>query len=60
MARKLEWNTNDTNPNNAELRWRLEYVKWSFDRKWEYMKALRESMKKKIKENSGKRRMEWI
>lgn len=60
MARKLEWNTDDATPNDAELRWRLEYVKWSFARKWEYMKALRESKKNKIKESSGKRRMEWI
>lgn len=60
MARKIEWNANDTDQNNAELRWRLEYVKWSFSRKWEYMKALQESMKNKIKENSDKRRMEWI
>ncbi len=60
MGRKLEWNANNTDPENDELRWRLEYIQWSFARKWEYMKALRESMKNQTKHNSGKRRMEWI
>lgn len=59
MARKIEWNTEHKNADEQEMSWRMEFVSWPIQKKWNYIMKLCKKPKKDINHFS-QRRIEWI
>lgn len=40
MTRKIEWNPEHKDADEQEMAWRMEFLSWSFEEKWDYIMAL--------------------
>lgn len=56
MKRKIEWDANISSE-EQDMNWRLEFLKWDFSKKLDYLFKLYRLVNKKSEK--GERRIEW-
>lgn len=58
MTKKIEWNSNHQNGDEQELEFRLKFLTWPAQKRWDYLMELFHSGREKTNKKS-KRRIEW-
>ena len=58
MANKIEWNPEHKNSDEQELAFRLEYITWSAEKRWNYLMKLC-GQGKQIDPKNRKKKLLW-